>query len=428
MLYEVVKREENKNRQSERASQLSLTCSLLAGSYHLSEASAEALLHRDADAMPRSDQRRHEARLRRARVGDGLVGDVLERGGRADTLGRILAPQRLLPGLEGALEGEVAVRGVHAERGEGLVHDPRVDMHAAVVLAALVAPAVVVRLRVLAEARVVVGRAGVEHVAERPALHRRTEETLADEPVVVLRLHVVREHVDQAAADVGTRLVAGAGLVLIFQARGELGAAVEDLVADDVADDEGHEDLAVTVAVGHLLAVPERVRELEAVVHGADEVEAGVVDALDAEDLDEEVADVAVVGVGVVHRSVGGGRILVAANELAGEAALVHRVEDLDRRVRADPGVTTTALVLAVAGSHQRAAVERVDVQRVRLGDGAGGEQGVLRVGPGSGIQQVARDDTVFHHNVFSFRLLGLTTTGEFLLSGGFDEILLSPN
>lgn len=372
-----------------------------------------ALLHRDADDVPGGTQGVHEGRVDGAAVGDRLVSDLLEVGAGADALGRIRAPQRLPPGLEGTVESEVAVRGVDRERGESAVHDTAIDMNAAVVLAALVATAVVVRLRILAEVGgVVVGRARVHHVTKGATLDRRAEEAGADEPVEVLGLDVVGEHLDQRAADVGTRLVGRARLVPVLESGGELRHAVEDLVADDTQDDEGDEDDAVAVAVGHLLAVPEGVGILEAVMDGSHEVHALGVDALDLQDLLEEVAHVAVVLVSEVDGLVAGGRGAVCADELAREAALAAGVVDLDLSIGADPGVTrTTRLALtAVVADEQRVDARHGPHEKVvRQVDGPGGEAVVQGIRASHFIEHVARHDSVTksHHSSFPFGWLG---------------------
>ena len=125
-------------------------------------------------------------------------------------------------------------------------------------------------LRVLAERRVVVRRAGRGHVAQRPRLDARARRCpapisqsasaggLAEQPLL-----------EAGGEDVGDRLVERAGLVAVDQPGGVLGDGVGELVAEHVDRlGEPAEDLPVAVAEDQLGAVPERVVVVLPVVHG----------------------------------------------------------------------------------------------------------------------------------------------------------------
>ena len=80
------------------------------------------------------------------------------------------------------------------------------------------------------------------------------------------------ELLDQRAEYVGQRLIECSGLLVVDQPGFALGHAVRQLVADHVdGDGETVEDFAVAVAEHHLLAVPEGVLVLLAVMYAADQ-------------------------------------------------------------------------------------------------------------------------------------------------------------
>ena len=113
------------------------------------------------------------------------------------------------------------------------VRDAGVQVHAAVVVVGVDVVAHVPGLRVAAEHVVVVGGAGLEHRAERAALHRGGEDALADEP---RRGRGVLPHgvlLDERAEHVGDVLVERARLVLVAQPRRASVTPCVELVADD---------------------------------------------------------------------------------------------------------------------------------------------------------------------------------------------------
>ena len=145
--------------------------------------------------------------------------------------------------------------------------------------------------------------------------------------------------VDELAEHVGQRLVDRARLEVVEEVRAELGDAVGELVADHVVR------RGEAVAVGHLLAVPERVLRAGtasagvAVVDGREERQAVVVEAVAPEAREVEVVGVARelergrdVGVVAGARRVGLGRDVsrrrVARERVAARAGGVVGVAD----------------------------------------------------------------------------------------------------
>ena len=147
-------------------------------------------------AMPRA--RRRPGR-RRGRDGGG--GERREVGARRD----VARGERGVPDAAGALEARAADR--HGGEVEGAVGDAGVDVHAAVVVGGLDVAVHVVGLRVAAEARVVVGRAGRRHVAQPARLHRRQEQLLADQPAARGGVLAQQPLLEADGEDVGHRLV-----------------------------------------------------------------------------------------------------------------------------------------------------------------------------------------------------------------------------
>ena len=112
----------------------------------------------------------------------------------------------------------------------------------------------VVGLRVLAEHRVVVRRAGVGHVAQRPRLDARQEQPGPDQPVARHGVLAEQPLLEAGREDVGDRLVERPGLALVDQPGGVLGDRVGELVAEHVDRlGEPVEGLAVAVAEDQLL-------------------------------------------------------------------------------------------------------------------------------------------------------------------------------
>ena len=145
-------------------------------------------------------------------------------------------------------------------------------MHAAVVFLGLDIILHAGGLRVFTQQRIVVGGAGCRHRAQPLAFDALGEQPGADQPVGFIGGLLQVELLDQRAEDVGQRLVERPGLLVVDQPGFALGHAVRQLVADHVdGDGETVEDLAVAVAEHHLLAVPEGVLVLLAVVHAANQ-------------------------------------------------------------------------------------------------------------------------------------------------------------
>ncbi len=84
----------------------------------------------------------------------------------------------------------------HGGEVEGVIRDPRVDVHASVVVRRLDVVAHVRRLWIAAEDRVVVGRARSLHRADAFPVHRGAEEALADDPVGRFRRETERGLLD----------------------------------------------------------------------------------------------------------------------------------------------------------------------------------------------------------------------------------------
>ncbi len=253
---------------------------------------------------------------------DRKSGEGLEVAVGADVTGDGVEPD-----LAGGLPGVAAEGGRNDV--EGLVGDAGVDVDAAVVVLGVDVVTHVARLRVLAQARVVVGRAGGSHRADRHTLDVGAEQFGADEPVGLVRALAEQALLDEHPEDVGDRLVERARLVLVVQARGELGDAVRELVADDVdAAGERQEDHAVTVAEDHLGAVPEGVVVVAAEVHRGDEGQASAVERVAAVGVLPEVPGGAEPVVGLADLAVTGVGVALAAHEGAGQGGAPLGVVD----------------------------------------------------------------------------------------------------
>ena len=147
------------------------------------------------------------------------------------------------------------------EQHKGAVGDARIDVDAAAIERAGEELAHVRRLGIGAKVGVVhKPRSGILHVADGPPGWSRHEDFRADQPAGLERRLAILPLSDQHAEHVGEVFVERAGLVAVFEVAGERLDAVRELVADDIQRaGEALEDDAVPVAVGHLLAVPERV-------------------------------------------------------------------------------------------------------------------------------------------------------------------------
>src|SRR5215213_1397491 len=168
------------------------------------------------------------------------------------------AQQCRIPDLPGTLPAVPLQRG--RDQVEGMVGDAGVDVDPAIVRGRDDIVTHVRWLRVLAEHRVVIGRAGCGHRPQRHALDPVGEEPFADQPVGVLGLLRADELLDHRAEDVRYGLVEGPGLRPVDQSRFVLGDAVCELMADDIHRyREAVEELAIAVPEHHLGAVPEGV-------------------------------------------------------------------------------------------------------------------------------------------------------------------------
>lgn len=273
-------------------------------------------------------------------------------------------------------------------QGERPVGDARVVVHAAVVVGGAHIAAHVVRLRVAAQAGVVVGGPGVQHAAQRRPLHPGEQQVGPDQPVGLARVlpgGVLRH---QAAEHVGHRLVQGTRLAGVGEVGRPLDDAVGEFVADHVeAGGEAPEDLPVPVAEHHARAVPERVLVAPPVMDGAAERQPGAVDRVAPVHLVEEPPGGAEAVVGLVRGGVTGCGCTLrtdgASRELLGAAGVRHlpgRAGGCGRTRRADRGRG------AVPGG-PRAALVTVGVE------GEACQRGDRRVALGEVAQQERRDD-----------------------------------
>ena len=108
---------------------------------------------------------------------------------------------------------------------------------------------------------------------------------------------------------------------------------MRQLVADHVdGDGETVEDLAVAVAEHHLLAVPESVLVLLAVVHAADQRQPFIIQRIAPVGLPEEIVGDAEIVVGLVHRHVVVAGLPLLAHLFAGQLGAVLGVVDIAER------------------------------------------------------------------------------------------------
>ena len=135
-----------------------------------------------------------------ARRGDGGRGE----GGEVGAAGQP-AGEGGVPDPAGALRRRAADRG--RRELEGAVGDAGVEVDAAVVVGGVDVVVHVAGLRVLAEDGVVVRRAGVGHVAQRPRLDAGQEQPGPDQPVARHGVLAEQPLLEAGGEDVGDRLV-----------------------------------------------------------------------------------------------------------------------------------------------------------------------------------------------------------------------------
>src|SRR6185436_3625272 len=112
--------------------------------------------------------------------------------------------------------------------------------------------------------------------------------------------------------------------------RGELGDPVRQLMGDHVDGcGEAPEDTAVGVAVNHLTAVPERVLEGLAVVHGGVETHAPAIDGCTPKDVGEKIVRRAAPVVGLGDLDVRTAGLVLAHDEPARQTEGVLSVVDV---------------------------------------------------------------------------------------------------
>lgn len=198
-------------------------------------------------------------------------------------------------------------------------------MHAAIVVRGGLVVLEVVRLGVLAEARVVVRGPGGLHVAQGDALNAGHETLFADEPVGVGGLLVLHALLHHDAEDVRDVLVEGAALPGVVERGRVLRHGVRELVSDDVDGVGEVAEEIVAVPVHHLLdlGVPEGVLVLLPEVHRANDVLVLVVDGLPVEDVKVEAQHVAGVVEGLVRGRVANCFLALDAYHGPGEVFLV---------------------------------------------------------------------------------------------------------
>ena len=315
-----------------------------------------------AERQGRAERRRGQRVDRGGRRGDADIRPRLlqssDVGAEAEDLSRLdsvmgkLSEARLragrgkcrVPDLAGDVPGVSADRD--GEQGERTIRDARIVVHAAVVAPGRDVVLHVARLRVLADGRVVVRGARVDHAAQRDAVDGGLPDAVADEPVALSGRQTLHAHLDHLTEHVGHVLVQRAGLAVVLEVRNELGHAVRDLVAANVEQHEGRERAAqARTTVGHLGAVPERVLVATAVVDRGDELHAVGIDAVAAVHFTIEFANRA----GEVEREidflVAGRRIELEARLVAGMGLSRLGVVDLARGIRAGADEATKGVL-----------------------------------------------------------------------------------
>ena len=224
--------------------------------------------------------------------------------------------ESVVPDFTRLLPGEASKR--FGDEIKGMIGNAGVDMDATVVGAAFEVVFHVGRLRVFAQARVVIGRAGRLHRAERNALDAFGQKAGADEPIgLVCRLSEF-PLLDQGAEDVGERLVERAWLVVISEVGLELGDAVSEPFEDD----------AVAISINHLRAVPEGVVIVERIMDRRIEPHAVAIDGISPENPAEKIVGRPGVVVGLVDVAVFAPGIALVPDQRAGQSGPVVQVVD----------------------------------------------------------------------------------------------------
>ena len=187
-------------------------------------------------------------------------------------------------------------------------------------------------LRVFAQDRIVVGRTGGFHRAQRLAVHAFSQQPFADQPISFGGCLPQRALLDEHPEHVRDRLVQRAGLIAVDQVSRVLRDAVGQFVADHVDGDGKAIEQAlifrqcfVAVAIHHLLAVPEGVVVVVLIVHRGIQAQAFAVHRIAHVDIVIQVIRCAGAVIGFIHSDVGGGRIPLAAHLRPGQAAAVVR-------------------------------------------------------------------------------------------------------
>lgn len=237
--------------------------------------------------------------------GVGQVGAILKLGICAE-----FVAQGDVPDLPGFFPGVAAE--FHGGDVEGAVGDARIDVDAAVVAGGVDVVVHVTGLRVLAEDWVVVGGARFFHGPDADSIDIGREQPLADDPVRLGGGVVEGALFDERAEHVGHGFVQCAGLVGVDEFGFELGDAVGQFVTNDVnGDGEAVEEavvlglVLVTVAVDHLVAVPEGVVVALPVMDGGFQLHAVPVDRVSVVNILVQVVGCAASVVGFVDRDIG---------------------------------------------------------------------------------------------------------------------------
>jgi hypothetical protein len=171
---------------------------------------------------------------------------------------------------------------------------------------------------------IVVGGARCSHRTHGDAVYGGAEDFRADEPVRLVRGLVERVLLDHDSEGVGKVLVQRAGLTVIPESRGELRETVRKLMGDHIdGRGEAREDTSIGVAVNHLTAVPERVLEGLAVVHGGVETHSLAIDGGSPKDVGEKIVRRTAAVVGLVDLDIRTARLVLAEHEFAGQTESV---------------------------------------------------------------------------------------------------------
>jgi hypothetical protein len=182
-------------------------------------------------------------------------------------------------------------------------------------------------------------------------------------------------------------LVQRARLTVIAESRRELRDAVRQLMGNDIdGGREAGEDASIGVAVNHLPAVPERVLEGRAVVHGRVETQPLAVDGRTPKDLREKIVRRTAAAVSLVDFDVRPARLVLAHDELPGKAGGVLSGVDVASSFRG------TGRCCCGGSFEKRGRATRGQLAHV-LERGAGGAACFVRGVCGNPRQDVRRDD-----------------------------------